>query len=464
MALFVISALVISLISFGLVSANLGTRSADLSPSPTSTVCPVASPGPSGATGAQGEPGLSAYDLWLAMGNTGTVENFLSSLIGKPGPKGADGKVVYYGSDGVTGAQGATGSTGATGATGAQGTPGKSAYQLWLEAGNTGTENDFLVSLIGPAGAQGPAGAAGAEGQAGVAGLSAYEVWLSNGNTGSEEDFFNSLAGIPGTNGTDGLPGLSAYEIWVSNGNTGTEGEFLASLVGPQGVEGAPGVCTVGETGATGAAGASAYEVWLAAGNVGSEAVFLASLVGSTGATGATGATGPQGEPGITTLGDHGSFYDSQTQTHTLINTAKPMRLNTTVIDATSGITIENDLNGVPTKITAAKTGTYDIQFSAQLIRNSGNNTVVAEIWLSKMGIPEPFTNTQITLTGSDASAKYVAAWNFLIDLNAGESVQLMWSVTDVDLIMPAITSGLIGPSVPSLIVTVNQVGGVAPQ
>jgi 5-hydroxyisourate hydrolase-like protein (transthyretin family) len=41
------------------------------------------------------------------------------------------------------------------------GLPGKSAYQIWLDAGNTGTEQDFLNSLIGPQGPQGPAGTGG---------------------------------------------------------------------------------------------------------------------------------------------------------------------------------------------------------------------------------------------------------------------------------------------------------------
>jgi hypothetical protein len=42
-----------------------------------------------------------------------------------------------------------------------EGPRGLSAYQIWLAEGNTGTEQDFLNSLVGatgPAGAQGPAG------------------------------------------------------------------------------------------------------------------------------------------------------------------------------------------------------------------------------------------------------------------------------------------------------------------
>lgn len=35
---------------------------------------------------------------------------------------------------------------------GTQGLPGKSAYQIWLDLGNTGTEADFIASLKGEKG------------------------------------------------------------------------------------------------------------------------------------------------------------------------------------------------------------------------------------------------------------------------------------------------------------------------
>jgi hypothetical protein len=45
-----------------------------------------------------------------------------------------------------------------------EGPRGLSAYQIWLAEGNTGTEQDFLDSLVGPAGTPGPTGAPGAPG------------------------------------------------------------------------------------------------------------------------------------------------------------------------------------------------------------------------------------------------------------------------------------------------------------
>jgi len=97
------------------------------------------------------------------------------------------------------------------------GPPGKSAYQIWLDKGNTGTEADFLQSI---------------KGQPGGPGKSAFQVWLDEGNTGTVTDFLESLEGLPGD---DGDPGKSAFQIWLDEGNSGTEADFLASLIGPPG-------------------------------------------------------------------------------------------------------------------------------------------------------------------------------------------------------------------------------------
>lgn len=60
-------------------------------------------------------------------------------------------------------------------------------------------------------------------------GASVYQVWLDAGNTGSVEEFLSTLSG-------------SAYQIWLDLGNTGTEADFIASLKGQNGVTFTPSV------------------------------------------------------------------------------------------------------------------------------------------------------------------------------------------------------------------------------
>ena len=63
-------------------------------------------------------------------------------------------------------------------------------------------------NVFGPTGSTGPTGATGStgiQGPQGDDGRSAYEVWTDNGNVGSETVFFDSLKGTSGTSGTSGL-------------------------------------------------------------------------------------------------------------------------------------------------------------------------------------------------------------------------------------------------------------------
>ena len=140
--------------------------------------------------------GKSAYQLWLEMGNTGTVEDFLESLIGEPG---------------------------------------KSAYEIWLSCGNEGTVLDFINAI---------------HGEKGDRGYSAYEIWIMEGHHGTIQDFLDSLVG------------KSAYEIWIDLGHQGTEQDFIDSLKGERGY--------------------SAYEIWLQEGHTGTEEDFIRYLTTTT--------------------------------------------------------------------------------------------------------------------------------------------------------------------------------------
>ena len=100
----------------------------------------------------------------------------------------------------IAGGGGSSGGGGGSG--GGTGEDGKSAYEIAVENGFVGTEEEWLESLIGPPGPQGPQGIQGIQGE----------------------------PGLPGADGADGADGLSAYEIAVNNGFVGTEAEWLESL------------------------------------------------------------------------------------------------------------------------------------------------------------------------------------------------------------------------------------------
>ena len=195
--------------------------------------------GAAGKDGIDGVDGKSAYELAVANGYKGNVQEWLASLVGAAGKDGVDGAV---------------------------GKNGMSAYEIAVKNGYEGTEVEWLRSL------------------AGANGKSAYELAVDNGYEGDLTSWLESLVG---ENGAAGANGKSAYELAKDNGFKGTEAEWLATLIGP--------------TGAAGKDGKSAYEIAVEQGFEGDVTAWLESLVGAKGPKGDkgdTGAQGPKGEPG----------------------------------------------------------------------------------------------------------------------------------------------------------------------
>ena len=149
-----------------------------------------------------------------------------------------------------------------------------------------------------------------------------------------------------------------------------------------------------------------------------------------------------------------GSFYDTTNQTG-VANSVLTMGLNNSD-PWNNGVSIVSG-----NRITIANPGVYNIQFSAQMVKNAGNTATHAHIWLSQNGVDVPISASQI---GFPSNTVYVvAAWNFFFKTTvANEYVQLKWEINsnanNAVAITSAAASGTI-PAIPGLIVTVNKVG-----
>ena len=154
--------------------------------------------GKDGADGKDGKDGLSAYELAVENGFTGTVTEWLHSL---------------KGTDGVNGKDGTNGRDGTNGEQGADGKDGLSAYELAVENGFTGTLAEWLAFLKGK---DGEIGVDGKNGVNGSDGKSAYIIAVEHGFVGTETEWLESLRGA---DGKDGLPGKDG-----KNGVDGKDG------------------------------------------------------------------------------------------------------------------------------------------------------------------------------------------------------------------------------------------------
>lgn len=144
----------------------------------------------------------------------------------------------------------------------------------------------------------------------------------------------------------------------------------------------------------------------------------------------------------------YGSFYDTTDQAAAAINTAYAMTFNST--DFARGVYI-----GSPTsRIYVDTRNIYNIQFSAQFI-NAAGGAHNAWIWLRKNGANIANTATTMRIEGNNTAD--VAAWNFLLDMNAGDYFELMWEVSDLALAMQAEPATAVHPAIPSIILTVTD-------
>lgn len=151
----------------------------------------------------------------------------------------------------------------------------------------------------------------------------------------------------------------------------------------------------------------------------------------------------------------HGSFYDTTTQS-VASGAVKAIEYNTTDATATSGFSITNNALGRPTRITAAHTGVYNLQFSAQLNRTTGGSPKQIDIWIAVDGTPVPDTATGLNVQAN--ANKLVAAWNFFVQLNAGQYVEIMWTQDDAIDILYTAPFGPVPVATPSVIATIQQV------
>lgn len=145
----------------------------------------------------------------------------------------------------------------------------------------------------------------------------------------------------------------------------------------------------------------------------------------------------------------NGSFLDLTTQTVTS-GAIAAVKLGTTIFS--NGVSISNN-----SKINVDYAGIYNLQFSMQLRRTTGGGAKQASIWIRVNGVDVPNSATHVTFQSS--SDYLVPAWNFFIDMTAGQYVELMWTQNDsIVLTYEAADTIVPHPAVPSVILTMNKI------
>ena len=146
----------------------------------------------------------------------------------------------------------------------------------------------------------------------------------------------------------------------------------------------------------------------------------------------------------------NGLFWDNGDQTLTTVNVAQPVRFNQTYLD--NGMFI----NGATTsEITVTYSGVYNFQFNAML-RSTNASSKIAYIWIRRNGTDIGYSAREYLISGSGGVLEI--NWNFNIDMQAGQYIQIMWAGDDTNMTLDAIAPTSPHPGVPSAVIAVTFV------
>ena len=148
----------------------------------------------------------------------------------------------------------------------------------------------------------------------------------------------------------------------------------------------------------------------------------------------------------------HGSYFSTVNQTIAATNTAYPVTVNS--IDAEYKVMLQDG-----SKIVIPYDGTYNFEFSAQVVKTNASSGE-AFFWARVNGVDVENTNTRVDIKGSNAAD--VASWNFMLELAAGDFFELIWAADHTTIRLEADSTAAVGPGIPSVILTVDMVSGVA--
>lgn len=145
----------------------------------------------------------------------------------------------------------------------------------------------------------------------------------------------------------------------------------------------------------------------------------------------------------------HASYFDTTTQPNPVADAVNLFTYNSVV--SQYQIT-----RSTPTsRIFVNQTGVYNFQFSAQLDKTGGSASAVY-IWPRINGVNLPDSATKIVIDGPNS--EIVAAWNFVLVLEANDYFELVWQSNDTDVVIPYVTASGNIPAIPSIILTVSWV------
>jgi len=162
------------------------------------------------------------------------------------------------------------------------------------------------------------------------------------------------------------------------------------------------------------------------------------------------------GQGGAFLNNPYGAFSSFASQT-TTANTATLMTLDTT--DFTNGVTISSS------KMTVAKPGIYNLQFSAQL-QNLDNAPQDVFIWLKQNGTDIVGSTGKVGMPARKSAGvpfHDIKGWNYFVSMQPNDYIEIYWSTTNASVTIEtyAASGTPTKPSTASVVATMSFVSAL---
>lgn len=142
----------------------------------------------------------------------------------------------------------------------------------------------------------------------------------------------------------------------------------------------------------------------------------------------------------------NGLFFDLGTYSPAVANTGYPLEFKLAYLN--HGISVVDD-----TKITVAYGGVYNFQYSSA-VTSTNSSLKTVWVWIVRNGTPVGYSTNQYTISGSGTDT--IISWNFNIDLDVGEYVEMYWGADDVNVSIGTTAPTAPHPGVPANVIAVN--------
>jgi hypothetical protein len=145
-----------------------------------------------------------------------------------------------------------------------------------------------------------------------------------------------------------------------------------------------------------------------------------------------------------------GLFFSIDDQPIVATNTAQPIEFPVEYLNNAVKVN-----SGTESRVYVDIGGVYNFQFSGQLLSGSASAKQVY-IWISRNGTDIGYSTHQYTVSGSGTHLNI--SWNFDIDLDEGEYIEMQWASSDIDMKLEAVAATAPHPGMPSAVIAVNFV------